>query len=303
MSTQSTLKSRVAPLALLFALAGLAPASAVFAQAETGAALKVCADPNNLPQSDDAGAGYENKLAEALAKDLGRRLEYTYFPQRTGFVRQTLRAQDDTTKQFKCDVIIGVPKGYELTATTEPYMRSVYALVLPGREEFKKLTTAEDLLKLPPATLRKLRFGIFARSPATDWLLRNGLIEQAHMYAAQSGDPNEHPANIIERDLVAGTIDLAIVWGPVAGFLADRHKSGQAWLSVPFQPDPTIKFDYEMAMGVRFGEKEWKDTLDKWISTHGDDIRAILASYRVPLLEPSPTKVSSAGDARPPDAR
>jgi quinoprotein dehydrogenase-associated probable ABC transporter substrate-binding protein len=304
MSTRSTPRNRVARLALLCALAGLTPASAVFAQAGPGdATLRVCADPNNLPQSDNAGAGYENKLAEALAKDLGRKLEYTYFPQRTGFVRQTLRAQDDKTKQFKCDVIIGVPKGYELTATTEPYMRSVYALVLPGREEFKKLTAAEDLLKLPPATLRKLRFGIFARSPATDWLLRNGLIEQAHMYAAQSGDPSEHPANIIERDLAAGNIDLAIVWGPVAGFLADRHKSGQPWLSVPFQPDPTIKFDYEMAMGVRFGEKEWKDTLDKWISTHRDDIRAILASYRVPLLEPSPTKVSAAGDARPPDAR
>src|SRR6476659_9475644 len=93
------------------------------ALAQGGGALKVCADPDNLPQSDRAGAGYENKIAEALARDLGRKLEYTYFPQRIGFVRQTLRAQDEATHEFKCDVIIGVPKGYELTLTTQPYMR------------------------------------------------------------------------------------------------------------------------------------------------------------------------------------
>ncbi len=283
-------------------LAPVAFAQAPPASQPEAASLKVCADPDNLPQSDQAGAGYENKLAEALAKDLGRKLEYTYFPQRMGFVRQTLRAQDEVTKQFKCDVIIGVPKGYELTANTQPYMRSIYALVVPGKGELGKLKSAEELLALPKAQLSKLRFGAFARSPATDWLLKNGLIDQAHFYAAQSGDPTEHPANIIERDLAAGNIDLAIVWGPVAGFLADRHKSGEAWLAVPFPPDPAIQFDYEMAMGVRFGEKEWKDTLDQWIAAHRDDIRNILVSYRVPLLEP--TKVSAAADSpRPPDAR
>jgi len=267
-----------------------------------GDTLRVCADPNNLPQSDRAGAGYENKLAEALAKDLGRKVEYTFFPQRMGFVRNTLRSQDERSGVFKCDVIIGVPRGYELAATTQPYMRSIYALVMPGKEEFKKISTAEDLLALPPDTLRKLRIGIFARTPATDWLQRNGLLTQAHIYQAQSGDPDEHPASIVERDLTAGNIDVAIVWGPVAGFLADRHKSGQAWMSVPFKPDPSIRFDYEMAMGVRFGEKEWKDTLDRWISTHQDDIRNILVSYRVPLLETTAPKASATGDARPPDA-
>ncbi|MEJ1965962.1 MAG: quinoprotein dehydrogenase-associated putative ABC transporter substrate-binding protein [Gammaproteobacteria bacterium] len=272
------------------------------AQAPDSAKLKVCADPNNLPQSDKDGAGYENKLAEALAKDLGRKLEYTYFPQRMGFVRQTLRAQDEITKQFKCDVIMGVPKGYDLAATTQPYMRSVYALVLPGKAELSKLASAEELLALPPARLSKLRFGVFAKSPGTDWLLKNGLIAQAHFYAAQSGDPDEHPASIIERDLAGGAIDAAIVWGPVAGFLADRHKTGEAWLSVPFRPDPAIQFDYEMAMGVRFGEKEWKDTLDQWITTHRDNIRTILTRYRVPLLDPA--KVTAATEApRPPAAR
>src|SRR5688572_14670653 len=95
--------------------------------------LRVCADPDNLPLSNQRGEGYENKIAEELARDLGRRIEYTYFPQRMGFVRNTLRNRDETTKQFKCDVIIGVPKGYELTATTRPYMHSTYALVFGDR--------------------------------------------------------------------------------------------------------------------------------------------------------------------------
>ncbi len=248
-----------------------------------------------MPQSDNAGAGYENKLAEALARDLGRHVEYTFFPQRMGFVRNTLRARDDDTQQFKCDLIIGVPKGYDLTANTRSYMRSTYALVVPARDEFKNLKTAEDLMKLPKEKLQSLRYGMFAQTPATDWLLRNGLIERATMYTAQSGDPNEHPANIIERDLEAGKIDLAIVWGPVAGFLADRHKGGTAWLAVPFAPDPQIRFDYEMAMGVRFGETEWRNTVDQWIAGHQPEINKILVGYHVPLLDvPPPAKPSGA---------
>jgi quinoprotein dehydrogenase-associated probable ABC transporter substrate-binding protein len=274
------------------------------AQVADGAVLKVCADPNNLPQSDNAGAGYENKLAEALARDLGRKVEYTFFPQRQGFVRQTLRAQDDATRKFKCDVIMGVPKGYELTATTQPYMHSTYALVMPARPELSSVKTAQDLLKVPPATLSKLRIGMFAGSPATDWLLLNNLIGQARMYPSQSGDPAEHPASIIEKDLAAGNIDVAVVWGPVAGFLASRPHSGPKWLSVPFLNDPTIKFDYEIAMGVRFGEKEWKETLDGWIAGHQDIIKQILTSYDVPVADGPVTKLSTTADSsRPPDAR
>src|SRR5262249_54807960 len=162
-------------LAILIALACVLCAPIAAAQAPHGATLKVCADPDNLPQSDRAGAGYENKIAEALARDLGRKVEYTFFPQRMGFVRQTLRPQDDVTHEFKCDVIIGVPKGYELTLTTRPYMRSTYALVVPGKDEYRKLKSAEELLSLPRERLNKLRFGVFAQTPPTDWLLKNGL--------------------------------------------------------------------------------------------------------------------------------
>ena len=247
--------------------------------------LRVCADPDNLPLSNDRGEGYENKIAERLARDLGRTLEYTYFPQRIGFVRNTLRRQDPQTKQYKCDVIIGVPKGYELTATTRPYMRSTYALLFRPRPELENLDTAEDLLKLPHETLQALHIGLFAQSPGADWLLRNQLLDHAVFYAAQSGDPHETPATVIARELGAGKIDAAIVWGPVAAHLVRNHSQSPAWRAVPFTPDSQIRFDYEISMGVRFGENEWKAMLDDWIAAHEQHVYEILAAYRIPLLD------------------
>ncbi|MBM0106126.1 quinoprotein dehydrogenase-associated putative ABC transporter substrate-binding protein [Steroidobacter sp. S1-65] len=263
----------------------LSPGATPANQAES--VLRVCADPDNMPLSNRRGEGYENKIAEALASDLGRRVEYTFFPQRMGFVRNTLRARDEKTKQFKCDVIIGVPKGYELTATTRPYMHSTYAMVFAQRPEFGDLRAADDLMKLPRNKLASLRIGVFARSPGADWLLRNGLMERAVMYAAQSGDPAENPAHTIEQDLAANKIDLAIVWGPIAGFLVERHSGDRQWQAVPFLPDPQIKFDYEIAMGVRFGERQWQGVLDAWIDQHQSTIDRILSSYRIPLLDAS----------------
>jgi quinoprotein dehydrogenase-associated probable ABC transporter substrate-binding protein len=252
---------------------------------QVAAVLRVCADPGNMPLSNNQAEGYENKIAQALARDLGRRIEFTFFPQRMGFVRNTLRQRDESTQQFKCDVIIGVPKGFELTATTRPYMRSTYALVFESREEFARLQAPEDVLALPPERLHALRIGVFGRSPGADWLLRHDLLDHAVFYAPQSGDPAESPGHVIESDLAAGKIDMAIVWGPIAGFLAGRHAQSPAWRALPFKPDHEIKFDYEISMGVRFGEKEWKDTLDQWISAHEREVQTILASYRVPLLD------------------
>jgi quinoprotein dehydrogenase-associated probable ABC transporter substrate-binding protein len=278
--------------AAMFACASLAdPADAV---------LRVCADPANMPLSNEHGEGYENKIAEELARDLGRRVEYTFFPQRMGFVRNTLKQKDETTQQFKCDVIIGVPKGYELTATTRPYMRSTYALVFGARQgsesRFDNVRTADELLKLPPATLRQLRIGVFGRSPGTDWLLRNELLDRAVVYAPQSGDPQESTAHVVEQDLQSGKIDAAIVWGPIAGYLVRRHAEFPSWRAAPFLPDPQIKFDYEISMGVRFGEKEWKSALDEWIGTHQDKVEQILISYHVPLLDADGKMIAGTAD-------
>ena len=282
------------------AVAGLACVLLVAAHAQDSkAVLRVCADPGNMPLSNSQAEGYENKIAQALARDLGRSIEFTYFPQRMGFVRNTLRHKDEKTQQFKCDVIIGVPKGYELTATTQPYMRSTYALIYASRDDLGELQTAEDLLKLPPAKLRALRVGVFGRSPGADWLLRNEMLDHAVMYTPQSGDPAENPAHTIEQALAAGKIDMAIVWGPIAGYLVRQHTAFPAWRAVPFMPDQAIKFDYEISMGVRFGEKQWQETLNTWIGGNRDKVQQILASYRVPLLETATTKMSDAGDGAP----
>ena len=280
----------------------LAAAAALFACAATGVAqapapppavLRVCADPGNLPLSNDRGEGYENKIAAALARDLKRRLEYTYFPQRMGFVRNTLRARDEQTHEFRCDVIIGVPRGYELTATTRPYMHSTYALVLPSSAELSAVANVGDLLALPAARRDTLRIGVFAKTPAADWVLQNGFVEHAVFYPPQSGDPQETAESIVERDLSSGTIDAAILWGPIAAYLAARHPAGGShgggWNALAFPATPGIRFDYEMAMGVRFGEDAWRDELDAWIGAHQAEIDAILTSYHVPLLGvPSP---------------
>jgi quinoprotein dehydrogenase-associated probable ABC transporter substrate-binding protein len=304
-SRRSNSAHRTGTHAALLAGAGLACMLLTAHAQDSEAVLRVCADPGNLPLSNIQGEGYENKIAQVLARDLERRIEFTFFPQGMGFVRNTLRQRDESTQQFKCDVIIGVPKGFELTATTRPYMRSTYALIYKSSDEFARLQAPEDLLTFAPARLRALRIGVFARSPGADWLLRHDLLDHAVFYTPQSGDPAESPAHVIERDLTAGKIDMAIAWGPMAGFLAGRHAQSPAWRALPFKPDSAIRFDYEISMGVRFGEKEWKDTLDQWISAHEREVQAILASYRVPLLDANgnliaPPRELGANTASPP---
>jgi ABC-type amino acid transport substrate-binding protein len=178
-----------------------------------------------------------------------------------------------------------VPKGYELTATTVPYMHSTYSLIFSMRSEFNGLKTANDLLKLPRDKLDSLHIGVFTKSPGADWVLKNNLVDHAVSYSHQNGDVDESPARTIERDLAAGKIDAAILWGPIAGMLVDQRKADPKWQAVPFEPDPTIHFDYEISMGLRQGEKQWKDTLDAWISGHHQQIDSILLSYKVPLVD------------------
>jgi quinoprotein dehydrogenase-associated probable ABC transporter substrate-binding protein len=273
-------------------------AAASAAPAPNDAVLKVCADPANLPLSNDKGEGYENKIAEALAHDLGRRVEYTFFPQRMGFVRNTLRLKDEQSQQYKCDLIIGVPKEYELTATTQPYMHSTYALIFASRTGLDGLQNAADLLNLPPEKLKTLRIGVFTKSPGNDWLLRHSLMDHAAVYSHQNGDIEESPARTIERDLAAGKIDAAIMWGPIAGMLVKQRAMEPKWRAVPFTSDATLKFDYEISMGLRQGEKEWKETLDKWIAGHRTLIDSILMSYQVPLVDATGNVSSTVNDGK-----
>jgi len=246
--------------------------------------LRVCADPHNMPLSNDKGEGYENRIAAQMAHDFGYKLEYTYFPQRMGFVRHTLREKDEQTGAYKCDLIIGVPKTYDMTANTQPYLHSTYAMVFAKKPELANVNTPDDLLKLPPDVLHKLRFGIFTQTPAVDWLLAHGLIDQAESYQVQSGDPQAFPGEMIEHDLDKGNLDVVFVWGPIAGYFANRE--GDKVKLVAFPPTPGIRFDYEISMGVRHGEKAWQDKVNNWVSANQAKIDSILTSYQVPLLKP-----------------
>ena len=246
--------------------------------------LRVCGDPTNLPFSNRAGEGFENKIAELLARELGWTLEYTWFPQRMGFIRNTLRGREPNSDRFKCDLVMGVPAGFELASTTKPYYRSTYALVYVKGKGLDSVTAPEDLLSLEPAKLKSLKLGVVGQTPPSDWLLKHRLFDQVVPYQRQSGDPERYPGEIVEKDLVAGTIDVAFVWGPIAGYFAKRAKS-PALAVVPFKPDPEIQFDFRIAMGVRFGEREWKERVERLIEANRPRIQAILAAYGVPQLD------------------
>ena len=176
-----------------------APAGAQLAAGK----LKVCADPNNLPFSNRAEEGFENKLARLWAREAGVELEYTWFPQRRGFERNTLNAEDLERGGYKCDVIVGVPAGYDLALTTRPYYRSTYALVYVAGGKLD-VANALDLATLPPATRDALRIGVFTPGPAAEWLARHGLYDQMVPYPALGGDPDVYPGKIIENELLTG---------------------------------------------------------------------------------------------------
>jgi len=245
--------------------------------------LRVCEDPNNLPFSNRAGEGFENKIAELLARELGWTLEYTWFPQRMGFIRNTLRGRDPDTNRFKCDLLMGVPVGFELASTTKPYYRSTYALVYAKGKGLDGVTAPEGLLEVEPRKLRSLKLGVFDQTPPVDWLLKHKLYDQAVSYQHQSGDPERYPGEIVEKDLRNGVVDVAFVWGPIAGYFAKRTSAGMT--VVPFKPDPEIHFDFRIGMGVRFGEREWKERIERLIDANRPGIQAILAAYGVPQLD------------------
>jgi mxaJ protein len=271
-------------LAILALSAVGAPAQQVSPPVGEDRVLRVCEDPNNMPFSNRGGEGFENKIAELLARELGWTLEYTWFPQRMGFIRNTLRGRDPDSNRFKCDLVMGVPAGFELASTTKPYYRSTYALVYAKGKGLDGVAVPEDLLSLEPAKLKSLKLGVVGQTPPADWLLKHRLFDQAVSYQLQSGDPARYPGEIVEKDLVAGTIDVAFVWGPIAGYFAQRAKS-PALVVVPFKPEREIQFDFPIAMGVRFGEREWKDRVERLIEANRPRIQGILAAYGVPQLD------------------
>jgi mxaJ protein len=185
---------------------------------------------------------------------------------------------------YPCDVVMSVPKGFDQVLATKPYYRSTYAIVFPKGKGLDAVKSGEDFLALPRDKLQSLKIGIYDRSPASEWLVRHKLTDQGVPYRIMNPDPEQYPGEILEKDLVTGKIDAAIVWGPIAGYYARKVKTAEL-VVVPLPSEKDIKFDYEIAMGVRFGEKEWKQQIEQLIDKNQPQIRAILAEYGVPQLD------------------
>ncbi len=269
-----------------FIIAGLV-AGLLSAPASAEEKLKVCADPLNPPYSTKKKDGFENKIAELFAKELGQSVEYTWFPQRIGFIRNTLNASinenEVDSENFKCDVIMGVPSDSDQTLTTVPYYHSSYVLLIAKGRGWDDISNPEQLAKLPLQKQENLKIAMFDRGPGTTWLQQNGLLDQGIPYQSMSGDSENNVAMQIEKDLKAKKIDMVILWGPMAGYVISQSPKN-SYKVLTMQSNPRIKFDFSMSMGVRFKDKARQASLNKLIAAKTDEIQAIIGSYNIPLL-------------------
>lgn len=246
-------------------------------QREAARVLRVCADPNNLPFSNRAGEGFENHLAEVLARDRGARLEYTWWAQRRGFVRNTLSAR-------ACDVVIGVAAASDATRTTKPYYRSTYVFAA-RRDRHLGLGSLDD------PRLRGLRIGVqmigddFANSPPAHALTRRGLIANVVGYSVYGDYSQPSPLSGIMTAVDRGEVDAAVVWGPAAGYFARRGTHAMDLTPVSPRQDPALPFVFDIAMGVRRADAGLQAELDDFIVRRRSDIDRILSAYGVPRVE------------------
>lgn len=251
--------------------------------AEEQEVFRVCADPNNLPFSNKAQDGFENRLADLLATDLGMPVEYTWFPQRMGFIRNTLKAREPTRDGYKCDVIMGVPHHYDRAITTAPYYRSTYALVYVKGRGLDDVKNIAALLNFDEARKQGLRIGIFERTPASQLLAQHGYFDQTVAFQTMSGDPAAYPGELVEKELVAGKIDAAILWGPIAGYFA-KHAEEVEMIVIPLQSRPGIRFDFAISAAVRHGDGNRREMIQGALDRNAGAIKALLEEYNVPLL-------------------
>lgn len=241
-------------------------------------ALRVCADPNNLPFSNQAGAGFENQIAQLVAHDLHEPLDYTWWAQRRGFVRNTLTVGS-------CDLVIGVPSNFGPVLTTQPYYRSTYVF----------LTRADrglHVASLDDPQLKHLRIGVqligddFANTPPAHALSRRGIVTNVKGYPVQGNYAQPNPPARIVDALARGDIDVAIVWGPMGGYFARHEPVRIAVTPVTPQIDqPFLPFVFDIAMGVRRSDSVFARRLDAVITRRRPQIDSILAAYGVPRVD------------------
>jgi quinoprotein dehydrogenase-associated probable ABC transporter substrate-binding protein len=233
--------------------------------------LRVCADPNNLPFSNEKGEGFENKIMELMAAKLDKKLAYVWYPQATGFVRNTLGSR-------RCDVIPGFPQGDELAQVTNPYYRTAYALVIkPG-------TGLDDLDSLGDPRLREKRIGIVAGTPPATYLAVNGLMQKAKPYPLVVDTRVDSVAQAMMRDLASGEIDVGVLWGPMAGYYA-KQANPPLHVALLLKDAGGPQLAFRIAMGVRPADQNWKRQLTKLIADNQLDINRVLLAFGVPLLD------------------
>ena len=234
--------------------------------------LRVCADPSNLPFSNEAGEGFENALAERLAEWTGRgSVAYAYHPEVIGFVRNTLGKN-------RCDVIMGYAQGDELVQNTNAYYRTAYVLAVPEGSDLEGVTALDD------PRLEGRRIGVVAGTPPATTMAKNGLIATAKPYKLMVDTRNEAPVAEMFADLTAGEIDAAVAWGPMAGWQAERMPEPPRLTPLTHEANEP-RMVYRITMGVRASDQEWKRELNRVIREHQGEIDALLMDYGVPLLD------------------
>jgi quinoprotein dehydrogenase-associated probable ABC transporter substrate-binding protein len=246
--------------------------------------LRICADPNNLPFSNEKGEGFENKIAEMLAAKLAKKLAYTWYPQATGFVRNTLGAH-------RCDLIPGFPQGDELVQTTNPYYRTAYALVA------KPAPGLDDLDTLGDPRLKEKRIGIVAGTPPATYLAVNGLMRNAKPYPLVVDTRVDSSGQAMMRDLASGEIDVGILWGPMAGYFA-RRASPPMRVVLLLNETGGPQLAFRIAMGVRATDQNWKRQLNRLIAENQAEINRLLLGFGVPLLDEKNRPITNDTQAR-----
>ncbi|MGI9420385.1 MAG: quinoprotein dehydrogenase-associated putative ABC transporter substrate-binding protein [Geminicoccaceae bacterium] len=233
--------------------------------------FRVCADPDNLPYSNEAGEGFENKIAELLAAKLDREVTYTWYPSTVGFVRNTLAAR-------VCDVVIGTTIVNELMQNTNPYYRSTYALI-------QRADAEAQIADLDDPALKDMRIGGVANTPPITLLAQRGLVGNLAPYHLMVDTRHDKPAQDMVRDVENGKIDVAVVWGPIGGYFAKQAGGALSVTPIAADEGSPLRMDFRISMGLRRGEPVWKQQLDDLLREQKDAIQGILHDYGVPLLD------------------
>jgi mxaJ protein len=263
---------------LLIASAAIVQLGAARLPSAPADALRVCADPNNLPFTNAKGEGFENRIAQLLAHDLGARVEYTWFAQRRGFLRNTLSAQ-------RCDVVIGLPVDAEGAWTTKPYYRSSYVFVTRMARKLR-IRSFDD------PRLRSLRIGVEligedgANTPPAHALSRRGIVGNVVGFSVYGDYRTNSPPSAIIAAVARGDVDVAAAWGPLAGYFAARQPVPLD--IVPVVPQVDGRFlpqTFSISMATRRRDDARHARLERFIEERRRDIDAILAEYHVPRVD------------------